>query len=100
MENFLSNMCLQKNMSQGTFQACEMDISISLKPETIKVLALGLIFCTCMEPIYSMSDRIDGNSQQSQTTHKEGCTHMKSGAQDREGIRMKLQKVLPPGQFC
>ena len=47
-----------------------------------------------------MSDMIDGNSQQSQTTHKEGSAHIKTGAQDREGIRTKVQMVFPPGQFC
>ena len=75
-------------------------ISISLKPETMKALAFGHIFCRTLHGTYGMSDMIDGNSQQFQTTHKEASAHIKTGAQDREGIRTKVQMVFPPGQFC
>ena len=74
-------------------------ISISLKPETMKALALGLIFLL-LHGTYGLSDMIDGNSQQSQTSHTEGNAHMKTGAQDREGIRTKVQMVFLPGQIC
>ena len=59
-------------------------ISISLKPETMKALARGLIFLQ-QHGTYGLSDMIDGNSQQSQTTHTDSSARIKTGAKDREG---------------
>ena len=69
-------------------------IGITLKPETMKVWALGLHLCSSMDA--SLSDMTDGNNQRSKTTYKEeGSARMKSDAQDREaGQNFKWLLIL------
>lgn len=57
-------------------------IDITLKPELLKVWALG--FTSAIQL------KLDGNNETSQMSHKEeGSAQIKRDAQDRDGLRKK-----------
>ena len=70
-------------------------IGITLKPETLKMWALGLHICSRLEQ--DIADITEGKGVTSQETHKEETkARIRSDAKDRESIRIKLELCIDP----
>ena len=70
-------------------------VGVTLKPETLKVWALGLHLCGSIE--HSLDDMINGDTETVARTHKEeGKSRKKNDAEDRDGIKKKLKDIIHP----